>query len=292
MAAGDIFILDRGFRNCVSFLRERNYEVLIPTCKRGQLTWQEANDSRIRTKLRWVIESANGMLKKQFKILDKVKPNKSLGKIKVEFQIAGALHNMFGKRLTSDHENFKEISDQMKLRRNKPNLLQSHVNENNWNMKKRDFVSIDQVSDVTFPTLSEVELKMITLGTYQLKQANGYLVEHFSPHEPRKFECLKDKWGEKDVIRAKLQSRHKKSRIYNIYVSFDENDIDEWYCSCFMGARTVGCCSHVAAVIVYFATGRRIPKEVAKVDYFMNLFQKLDDIVLVDGESDISDQEE
>ena len=196
---------------------------------------------------------------------------------------------MFGTRLSSDHEDHRVIAETMKLRSNKPNKLQVHVNEENWNRKTRVFKPIEHCDNIQFPQLSPNELKMITLGSYQLKQANGYLVEHFSTAEKRKFECFTDKWNGKDVIRARVQSRHKSGSVYFIYVSFDSVQVDEWYCSCFMGARNVGCCAHVAAIITYFASGKRIPPGVEKMAYFMNLFRHLKDIVLVDGESDFSD---
>ena len=50
--SGDIFILDRGFRNCVSALKERGIKFLILVCKKGQLSSSEANKSRFCTKLR------------------------------------------------------------------------------------------------------------------------------------------------------------------------------------------------------------------------------------------------
>ena len=88
-----------------------------------------------------------------------------------------------------------------------------------------------------------------------------------------------------------MQSRHKNSKTYFIYVSFDEQSVDEWCCSCFMGMRTVGCCSHIAAVIVYFSTGKQIPKGVKKVDHFMELFQKCPHILLLDSEDEDADNE-
>lgn len=48
----DTFILDRGFRNSVDWLERKGFAVEIPTCVRGQLTWEQANKSRFCTKLR------------------------------------------------------------------------------------------------------------------------------------------------------------------------------------------------------------------------------------------------
>ena len=53
-----------------------------------------------------------------------------------------------------------------------------------------------------------------------------------------------------------------------------------------MGMGTVGCCSHIAAVIVYFSTGKQIPKVVQKVDHFMELFQECPHVVLLDSDDE------
>ena len=51
---GDICIVDRGFRDCVPFLEELEYIVLMPALKgKGpQLTTKEANESGYVTKLK------------------------------------------------------------------------------------------------------------------------------------------------------------------------------------------------------------------------------------------------
>lgn len=56
---GDIFILDRGFRDVVDILKAKGYQVLMPALKgkRNQLTTTESNESRFVTKLRWVVEA-------------------------------------------------------------------------------------------------------------------------------------------------------------------------------------------------------------------------------------------
>jgi hypothetical protein len=43
--------------------------------RQKQYTTEEANKSRLITKVRWVVESANGRIK-QWRFLDKVVPNK------------------------------------------------------------------------------------------------------------------------------------------------------------------------------------------------------------------------
>ena len=70
----DFFIVDRGFRDAIQILKEK-YKIktimpsLLPKNKK-QLTAEEANNSRLCTKMRWVIESINGLLKECFRALD------------------------------------------------------------------------------------------------------------------------------------------------------------------------------------------------------------------------------
>lgn len=288
---GDKLILDRGFRDCVEMMKKLGFDVLIPTCKSGQLSWSEANKSRLCTKVRWVIESVNGILKNQFKLLNRVVPNSSVGKIDIEIKIAAALHNMFGKKLSSDHNDYQQIVKQMHDRMDTPNVLGDFVKEHNWNKTRSIFKPIqEEDGDIQFPQLDDNQLKMITLGTYQLKQATGYLVEHFSTPSTRDFMYCTEDWNDKQIIKAKLQSRHSSAKSYFIYVCYTPQSIDSWYCSCNMGAGTVGCCSHIAALIVYFSTGKKIPEAVTRVDHFMSLFKKCPEVVVTNGESD--DEEE
>ncbi|CAC5400582.1 unnamed protein product [Mytilus coruscus] len=73
----DVCIVDRGFRDVVEHLEEQGYSVQMPLyLKKGQKqhTTEEANTSRLVTKVRWIVESVNGRLK-QWRFFDKVVSN-------------------------------------------------------------------------------------------------------------------------------------------------------------------------------------------------------------------------
>ena len=60
----------------------------------------------------------------------------------------------------------------------------------------------------------------------------------------------------KDLLCVKIQSRHVSSRSYNVWIQYSSTNegadaITGWYCTCPVGARLVGCCSHIAAVLWY-----------------------------------------
>ncbi|CAF1091243.1 unnamed protein product [Brachionus calyciflorus] len=130
---------------------------------------------------------------------------------------------------------------------------------------------IEELQADGFPKLNvEIIRKNITFGYYQLEQANGYLFEHFSANEDYEFLVSNNLENEEDskIVFAKIQSRHSNSFKYKKFVSFKpySNNLDNlsWICSCKTGKKTLGCCSHVAALIYFMGYGRfnleNIPK--------------------------------
>ncbi|CAF1139559.1 unnamed protein product, partial [Brachionus calyciflorus] len=69
----DLAIFDRAFKDCILRLKKK-YGLIskIPTCLKDgekQMTCKEANETRLITKNRYVVEVINGILKQQFKAL-------------------------------------------------------------------------------------------------------------------------------------------------------------------------------------------------------------------------------
>ena len=63
----DVLIVDRGFRDSVRFLQECGFQIEMPSFlpkTRKQHTTKEAKSSRLVTKIRWVVEAANGRITK------------------------------------------------------------------------------------------------------------------------------------------------------------------------------------------------------------------------------------
>lgn len=70
----DVLVIDRDFRDSIDFLNECGFKTQMPvflpkSCK--QHSTFDANSSRLVTKIRWVVEAANGRLKK-WRFLDNV----------------------------------------------------------------------------------------------------------------------------------------------------------------------------------------------------------------------------
>ena len=55
-----------------------------------------------------------------------------------------------------------------------------------------------------------------------------------------------------DLVRARFPSRHSRNKNHTATIQFDrqkQQPIDAWYCTCSAGAREVGMCSHVTALV-------------------------------------------
>ena len=62
----DILVVDRGFRDCIPLLENLGYKAYMPKfLNKSQKSFsaEEANDTRITTKVRWVVEATNGRVK-------------------------------------------------------------------------------------------------------------------------------------------------------------------------------------------------------------------------------------
>ena len=113
---GDCFVVDRGFRNVVSLLQEKGFVVRMPSCKKknqSQLSTEECNSSRLVTKIRWVVEAVHGVLKQKWRFLREEISNQSLVKVKPYFEIASALHNLYGKKILCDVGNEEVVAQKI-----------------------------------------------------------------------------------------------------------------------------------------------------------------------------------
>ncbi|KAH9635438.1 hypothetical protein HF086_006375 [Spodoptera exigua] len=104
---GDVFILDRGFRDAIINLVSYNYEPHKPeSLEEGetQLPTIRANKSRCVTICRWVIEVINGKFKRDYKLLIQTYFNNTCRNVMTDFRIAAALVNVFHKLITNNPE--------------------------------------------------------------------------------------------------------------------------------------------------------------------------------------------
>lgn len=266
----DTLIVDRGFRDCVSLLtNDYKLDVKMPSLAQdsdeSQLSTLEANTSRLVTKCRWVVEARNGILKRSFKALSEVY-NKELHHTIEDFRIAGAIVNKFHKSLHSDGIYAKEVAQKMAERLHVPNKLKEYALKRKT-FSKKDFTRLTEASINDFPTLDIDDIENnITLGSFQVKMSLSYIAEHQNEHGNHEFYLKREDFDDHSkLIYSVVQSRHRNSTKYQVLIQYKPTDqkcpgnyenVLAWYCTCFVGARTVGCCSHVASIIFYLAYGQ------------------------------------
>lgn len=293
MEPGDVCIVDRGFRDVVSFLEERGLKVLMPALKgkRPHLTVEEANQSRFVTKLRWVVEAIHGILGKKFKLLHNQLDNKLLPKAGLFCKIACFLNNEFGKRLNSDEELHEEILERMLLNINTTeNTLASEAESSSWSRRKTLFSKFSSEELLDFPEMTDRDLKIFFSGTYQFGQAISYLAEIMNDDNSLSLEYVKMR---PDIIKTLVRSRHINKKTYKCYIQYRPDSVGcsgivRHTCDCANGLRTVGCCSHVASIVYYLSNARYKSKIIRPAKVLSEIFtnEDIDPIINEDSDED------
>ena len=91
----DIYIVDRGFRDILSYLESMGIDSKMPAFLdkiNKQHSTFEANESHLVIKIRWIVEAVNGLIKK-WKYFDNVVLNKYIKHIKQDFRFVYAIIN-------------------------------------------------------------------------------------------------------------------------------------------------------------------------------------------------------
>lgn len=121
---------------------------------------------------------------------------------------------------------------------------------------------IDAGSDIQFPQLTLDYLHFLTCGTYQVKLAPSYIASHLSDSNDFHLEVARQS---DRYIRGRLQSRHSGTTKYMLWIEVDflnnADPVRSWYCCCKTGARTIGMCGHLCAVISYLGFYRHQNRE-------------------------------
>lgn len=289
---GDIIVVDRGFRDVVAPLEELGLTVLIPAHKgnRPQLTSRESNDSRFVTKVRWPVEAVHGDIKQKYRLLDHKLDNKLLPKVRSYCRIACFLHNEFGKRLDSDDGMSDQVIAMMNLQHAKENTLAIEVDNNRWARRKVPFSTITSNDLLDFPELSERDLKILFTGSYQLSQAVSYLAEMLIENDTITLQYVK---ATPNILKFQVRSRHINSKTYRCFIEYRSNintisGIHRYSCDCANGRRTVGCCSHIAAIVYYLSHARYLTKIIRPSEILSRLFtvEGVDAVIEEDSDDD------
>lgn len=258
--------MDRGFRDNLKengVMKKKKQvchmpELLPSTQKPKQFTTKQGNESRRVTLVRWVVEAANGRLKRKFKLLREVVPGGYLAKVESFFKIACAITNRFCPPLYTDTPKNLMYAEKALTLMSSSNAMQARVEDERLDRNTKAWRKLDGQSAPDFPRLSLEDLEGITFGPYQIKLAKRYTKLHVQ--KKGQFEILLNT-EVPGVIRARLESRFSSNKDHQLWVEYDPNitgidSITGFFCRCKQGARVVGCCAHICCVLWYLAYER------------------------------------
>lgn len=254
---GDIFILDRGFRDVLELLEDGGFHTESPAFlpkSSKQFSTNDANHSRLVTKIRWAVECINGRIK-SWKYFDKVVPNSDIHNVKDYLQIVAALCNCYRPSLHKNSNADCEIAQKMLKMASQENLVQKRVLSDNALLhRSKSWLPLHDLNNCLydFPKMTEDDIRALTFGIYQVRQAASYIDEYMHGTTSQ----IYFRKSMSDLIHARIQSRHTSAKQYDIWVEHDRKTVTGWYCQCPIGSRTVGTCSHVASVIWFLAYAR------------------------------------
>uniref|UniRef100_A0ABD2WMH4 DDE Tnp4 domain-containing protein n=1 Tax=Trichogramma kaykai TaxID=54128 RepID=A0ABD2WMH4_9HYME len=175
---GDIVVVDRGYRDVIPALEELGLICKMPPLLKAgeqQLTTEDANEARLVTKTRWIVESRNGHLKTIFKLLNQVQQIHVLPHIGDFIRIGGAIINRYRQTIEMEDAD-EEMAEEMLECSTTENAVQARVEAEG--LLQRDAqrwvrLSAEQVID--FPELNIEYLKRLTAGVFQIKLAPSYI---------------------------------------------------------------------------------------------------------------------
>ncbi|KAJ8720583.1 hypothetical protein PYW08_006048 [Mythimna loreyi] len=180
-----------------------------------------------------------------------------------DFEVAAAVMNRCHPPIR-DRPDAVEILNIMNEKIYVNNALADIVQQNNLNRRRANFTRIDGQSNFS-------ELILISLGTYQIKQARSYYEEHVRANGIFEIEVCREvdsdllrelsSTNNLYLVRGRIKSKHVSGKIYFIYILVDSSltskeAISQYCCNCIVGRRTVGCCAHVLVVIWYLSWAR------------------------------------
>ncbi|CAF4205937.1 unnamed protein product, partial [Rotaria sp. Silwood2] len=246
--------VDRGFRDSVGLMRALGLDVCMPDFLNGRRRFDalEANRSRFISKIRWVVESANGRIK-HFKWLNQTIQDSTIPQVRDYLRTSCELVNAHRSPAISSFMNDDMIVTKILENLHAPNLPRVRINDEilRW-------VNCDASQLANFPVLSIDQIRTITVGVFQLKQARSYCEEQCSTihlDNPADFP-LQIRVNDPQLIRISFKSRHSNTKTYYTYISFSTQDILNSCCDCPDGDRKVGVCSHRAAAIGFLSYQR------------------------------------
>lgn len=96
-----------------------------------------------------------------------------------------------------------------------------------------------------------------------------------------------------NILKLVVRSRHVNRKTYHVYIEYVPNgttieSIRRYCCNCPNGLRTVGCCSHIAAVVYYLTYARYLSRILRPAEALSDIFtsKKIDTVINEDSDED------
>ena len=251
------------------------------------------NESRCVSLVRWRVEQTFGIFKQRFHYFQNANfkcTTEDFRKAKIMF----ALMNFFFEDITKDN-NSLELTERIVARMNKTNLMAHFVC--NFKLAESnlehfaDFrlfllTNIDDhsIAAIFPPQTENNDLIMLACGSYQLKQAklylnrqnvkttfkvgkvtkfNSYFIDHFKL-DSEQGETIHFIVGQVASTKNNTSSLTASSNKTFLLIDTSKAGYEailEYYCTCPMGLRTVGCCIHVMAIVWFLGGGYKCKNE-------------------------------
>lgn len=272
---GGIFVVDRGYRDAAAVLETMGIIVKMPSLLepgQRQFTTEQANASRLVTITRWVIEAINGHLKNNFKFFAHRISTSHVSNISDFLKIAGAIINRYKERITLPHRNVafaRAVLDKAV----EVNVVQARIEALGLRTRRARWTDLTQEHFQLFPRLTIEQLNDLTFGTYQIYLSPSYIQDTLlrADHEIADQQHVEfdahyiDEYG---FVRFRIFSRFRNAGQHQLWIAFNEEYVEDnpqlednepilgYYCVCKSGARTLGMCSHIAALIWFLGYAR------------------------------------
>ncbi|CAF3356926.1 unnamed protein product [Rotaria sp. Silwood2] len=259
----DTHIVDRGFRDVVEEFQALGYDLKMPgLLSKGdkQLSTIDANESRLITKCRWVVESFHARFKKWRFFSEQIDQSFLLNLGTLSRIIAASLNRYRPIIYDTTSVEHEDMAQRMLSLLKQQSNIETLVSSGQLSLRKNGIKLFELRENFNFPHLDLDFLRNYTCGTYQLKMSEPYAKAHLYENE-NEFE-LQMSPDNDQLIRCRLHSRHSGNTRYFICIEFDNKDEDEpikdHFCQCKGGKRKIGCCAHIATILWYIGYARHI----------------------------------
>ncbi|KMQ84797.1 vacuolar protein sorting-associated protein 13c [Lasius niger] len=264
---GDIFLVDRGFRDVVPWLEKMGINCWMPAIlERGQhqFTTEDVNMTRKITKNRWVVEARNGHFRSLFKFFSETIIMPHIRHLHDFYLIAAAIINKYHPPLIMEQAS-AEAASEMIERSLMPNVIQARVEVDNLRLRRGQWMRLNDNVVPDFPILTLDYLRHLTIGVYQVNLAPSYIQDTFEREGVGELQ-IDQALAEPGFIRLRVYSRFRRAMKHQVFIAYvseniseDEEPISGYYCTCQSGARTLGTCAHVASIVWYLSYARHQP---------------------------------